>query len=259
MLLQCAYSCMFPSVARIQLHALNNELKIAQSTQSTHCTDGTPCSPLESAHPLWTFDSRCRALRQYHICDYVIPLKLISQIWWYTLTLWAPKWGQSLGQNVTESMRRLKTTNYEIEEKERKERDGDVGGEGRGELTWVVIGECVRLIELDTHRQAALTVQIKMHSSSLSLICPYCISSLMLHFSSSFWLFFFFYYMPLHICVCSPSRPTLHSSLPGWGHGLNFPSLLFLFCFLAFRHLPPWADQRILTYNQMCSSLPVLA
>lgn len=40
-------------------------------------------------------------------------------------------------------------------------------------------------------------------------------------------------------------------------------ALIFLFpsisIFSSFRHLPPWADQRMLTYDQKCSSFPLLA
>lgn len=148
MFLKCEYSCALPPVARVQLHALNDELKIAQSTQSTYCTDGTLCSPLERARPLWTFDSRCRARRRYH-SGYVTRLKLISQIWWYTLTLWAPTRGQSpsaellQGQSNERRMRRWKMKNYETEA---KERDGNVGVDGGGKLTWVVPCKCVCLI-----------------------------------------------------------------------------------------------------------------
>lgn len=82
-----AQGCTFMHVYISAVHprALNNE----QSTAwSSYCTDRTLCSPLESAHPLWTFDPRCWAFRQYHICYYVISLWLIRRTRWYTLTLW---------------------------------------------------------------------------------------------------------------------------------------------------------------------------
>lgn len=46
---------------------------------------------------------------------------------------------------------------------------------------------------------------------------------------------------------------------PGCSHSLFILLLLSFFHFSAFRHLPPWANQRTLTYNQKCSSSSPLA
>ncbi len=157
------------------MHLYSVYIRMHQIMSSTQCTDGTLCSPLESAHPLWTFDPCCWAFRQYHICYYVIQLWLIRRIRWYTLILWLSQWGQSPRRTIkvtkqTERVKRCKLTNYEMEEKERKERDGNVGGEGREELTEVIMDVSVSSsMQFDNQRHVALTVWIKIHSSLLSL------------------------------------------------------------------------------------------
>lgn len=85
------------------------------------------------------------------------------------------QWGQSprwmiKGAKQTERVKWCKLTNYETEEKERKERNGNVGGEGREELTGVIIDASVSCsMQFDNQRHVALTVWIKIHSSLLSL------------------------------------------------------------------------------------------
>lgn len=79
-------------------------------------------------------------VQTYYICYYVIWLWLIRRMWWYVLTPWPSKWGQSprrmiKGAKQTESMRWCKLTNYET--CSRKPRDGNVGG--REELTGLVV------------------------------------------------------------------------------------------------------------------------
>lgn len=110
-------------------------------------------------------------IQTYHICYYVIRLWLIRRIWWYILTLWPSKWGQSPRQMIngakqTESMKWCKLTNYETYS--RKARDGNVGG--REELTGLVVDASVFcLMQFDSQRHVDLTVYSKIHRSFLSL------------------------------------------------------------------------------------------
>lgn len=76
----------------------------------------------------------------------------------------------------------------------------------------------------------------------------------------------------LHVCAPGPVvLQSIHAFLPPHFHIFDFiftsislllpvvpsssPLLLsFLPLYIAFRHLPPWADQRTLTFNRKCSS-----